>query len=380
MESVNAQESLQKEAREEVYPNINFQPGIHSLKPLINIDTPSGWNEETIARLQKSKPKFITLDGPSALPQNTEDNPLSAWFSLNYLELHPEEINPHYDKMYFIRGDVPTFSNPLHYLATNESQHRSIDKVNEKKFSKSEVTQLKNVVKDAVFTSNTIKLDLAALVFLTARAVLSKNKNEKPEDSNPPKDPPNLTRRKFLKLGLAAIGGTLVAPSIPDAIGSLLTFNASKKTDNDSIKMIGELANKLEIIPSDNWWVDGRTALLIAKTQDAIKITGEPSDAKAEIVMGTAHFKKGQEFLQDTRTRDKAIHAFAFNVIKECKPLFTELHLSDVQTNDAINMLLDNIAYSSIVTAEGNKPSQIPTVTPFFSSQVLDATKDLRQI
>ncbi len=363
MEPLDSLKPTLKETQQESYPNINFQPGIHSVGP-IKIESSSGWNDETIIRLQKSKPKFIVMDGSFVTGQ------VDSGF---YLESHPEDIDPKYKKIYFVRGDVDRIARPIYSFTRDMPGFNTI-----RSFETTIILEnSKSGVKDGAI------LGLLGLsLFVIANKIKIESSNEK-------KDVPKrsgilareITRRDFLKKGVKAagyIGGLAIYANI--AARSGLRLAAALTKDNEQMEIINSIADKLSFLPFQQWWGDGRTALLIAKTQDAIKETGETMDSKAEIVMGTGHSVNFTKLLKDKEERNKVIHEFVVNVVRECKPLFSQLGLPEEQTPQAVNLLLDGIASTEILAVTKPDGNNAPAykLTSFFSPQVMEETKDVR--
>lgn len=70
----------------------------------------------------------------------------------------------------------------------------------------------------------------------------------------------------------------------------------------------------------DSKWLDGRTALLIAKTQDAMELLKLPEGTAASVVMGSAHTYEADKFLNDKKAREEAIRDYANQLFDDIYP------------------------------------------------------------
>jgi len=357
------------EQQEDNSSNIHIQAATHPFF-IFEVDTPYGWNSETLERLQQSKPKFIAIDGSAA---HGQDNPLAVILE-DSLTLHPEAIDPSYEQIHFVRGDFVDIAKPLHFLTSDPQENQAIEAVNDwisketpKKIGKYSLGSI--VLGIALFTAGQI-----TKANIRTEAQQATNVSPNQETSK------GLTRRQFLGKALGFTGAAMLALGSSGLAMRHVNIAASKTRSNESMDQLANLASKLDVLQAYDWWMDGRSAILIAKTQDSIIQSDEPPDSRAEIILGNTHYKYSQELLKDKSRRDNAIHIFAENVIKECAPLFSKLKLSPDERANAVRLLLSNVAITDMLTVkkpdyETNKSRF--SIKSFMSPQIMEATKNL---
>ncbi len=123
----------------------------------------------------------------------------------------------------------------------------------------------------------------------------------------------SFSRRDFLKVaikgtkGLAVGTGTLAIGAIParDLAITLSQRINSVELYQKFLTIASQLGPKL--FNDRNWWTDGRTALLIAKTKDA-------NFEKSAVVLGAAHIFESTRMLQDENLRQQKIATFLENM------------------------------------------------------------------
>lgn len=153
------------------------------------------------------------------------------------------------------------------------------------------------------------------------------------------------------------------------------------------------MTSYLENMPPDIW-LDGRTAMLIAKHEDAMDSLRDkkylPQTAKGAIIMGNAHVFKANLYMHDKTTRDTAILTFARQTIGIAdKFIYDHYSFPTEQRAELTNLLLDYFSTLEInhVSDPGIPPGvkltdyieeNIRPVATFKSPQVENAIKSLR--
>lgn len=349
-------EIIQNQETNSEYPNIRFEPGLHGSLADSEEANFELWNSEVATRLEKYKPEVIAIDGVMASP----DRSFRPDLELKRLPCLPGEINPENPEFFFIRGDPGSFP-VLAILASSQNSAETYEilcRLREKlSFDYKKWFMIESLGPPS------------AGGFLLSNAMMKKEW---------------LSRRKFLK---SVIGmGCWFTVSI-SLFGSRLAIviGAAGSETEQSRENFQKLATILRPrLKEHSWWVDGRTALLAAKTEEAIDILGKPKGTNAAIVMGPGHTFEGQRLLENKEARKEVIRRFAEKTILICDDVLSEYGFGGDRPAAHQAMLkeisLTDILWVGDVRKGMSKPAlekRVRLIESFMSPQVEEAIKGL---
>lgn len=248
--------------KESVKYNIHLEPGIHSFpgSDLLGVPrekeilkrfragdlTAHAWNPQVAKRMKQYSPLVLGLDSVPGTASNYSD-----W---TWLPGSPQEMSGR-DSMFLLGGDM------LH--------QQFVDSETFNKLGWSKVTDyVKKSASEGVTNLLVASLSIAAL-----------KKFREP-----------LSRRQFL---LAAFGGGTAAMFLGKFSPIIQSYSPSSRSEGISQKV----TNLTKPWFSKSKWLDGRTALIIAKTLEAMKLLNLPEDTHASIVMGYPHAYEADQLL-----------------------------------------------------------------------------------
>ncbi len=325
------------------YTGIKLEPGWHKNK---NVHE-SVWNPAVRERMYQYNPKVITVDG------------MLPFFSSNpnyyrrYLPGIPTEINGIDREICVVLADMGEYSRILPVEEFNfnlETEAKNLD--------------------DQFLDESAEAVESAAIkvVALAASSLLLVPINYK------------VSRRGFLKqlIGLGTLAFS--TSSLALAASQISATCLSPLTRNELEREIVQLSSLLTGKVVNHWWLDGRTALMIAKTQDAIDYLGLPRSIPASIVVGAAHLHKA-DYLNNKDQRDAAIKNFAVNLLAGFDEIYKKHGLNSNQRKWLHQILLDFCAKTAIVTLGVNQrqfsSDDILSHSNFQSWQVVAATSGI---
>lgn len=275
--------------------NIHLEPGIHSFPGtdiFLGIPKQSevakkfwagdlsahAWNPQVAERMKQYKPLVLGLDsvpGPYFTYSGKE------WY---WLPGSPEEMSGR-KSMYLIGGDL------LHWQYF-------------------EIREMKDLGND-VLTDYIKKGTTEGVSILLAAIMLSKAAQQLNEIA---------PRRKFLQNSAKALGVGALALLLGKLSPVVQSYSPTPITEGVS-QRITEVTKPWF---SKSTWLDGRTALIIAKTLEAMDILGLPKGTVASIVMGYPHLYEARRLLEDKEYRIGKIREFAQEFYNETHELTTE--------------------------------------------------------
>lgn len=382
------------------FTGIHFEPGAHPMPPEYDqIFGPlndgklviRGWHDEVLERIKTYKAEVLAIDGmaPSyernsfALSQN------EIWF-LGYLPGRPKDINPS-GEIYIVNGDAAF---PLAYSEFFLNKELGLDtaKITEhvKKINDS-------MVPEAVkYDPKEIIIKYVSLALLINSGLIVGGMKGKRKDlyfgSKMSTVSSKISRRRFLQgLGVLTLSSLFGFTGYRDAKNysrsqASAAFSKTKEEKNYWLK-IAKYGSKY--VKTSNF-VDGRTALLISKEQDAIDYLKKPSGTPGAVILGYTHSYQADELMNSSEARAKKIAAFAEEVISAADHLIEE-NYPELDKAVVYNAILDYIAATDIIrvtdidASTGDKvgvqdlSKMMSIVGKFQSPQVLKATEHLRR-
>lgn len=253
-----------------------------------NLDV-CGWPDEGIrSRLIEEQPQALAVDGISPDSESFIHRRYYEWVKL---PLRPDLLNSE-GKVNVIGGDIASL---LFALDLANVSYDVIESTEEK--------YMNTLNSDLVKLQDNADIPLTSGIGYAATTIGAMMEGEKKNDTS---------RRAFLRRtgkGINAVGKAAVGVGIGGIItrfGALYSNRLIKdqKVYNPFLSIAEKLGPK---IAGTTWWVNGRTALLIAKSKDA-------DLGKTAVVMGGAHMFNSLELLHNKDARLEAIRTMRDNM------------------------------------------------------------------
>lgn len=308
--------------------NLHIELGEHSnLKSYdksseINLNN-SFWYPQVTERIRSYSPAMLTIDGlhPLSLYLGfsgyTTDQKRRVW---ELLPGRPSKLNEKGEVM-VIAGDLGFSEVPVSVPEDfpEDTQKLIAHTVHAQDESQKENIKTKEAKVRMLHTGS------AGLLFAAITAGYYHNNLNK-----------NFTRRDVLRFGarttFAATIGATIGLGMREAPEEIMSF-----TNNQKIADIAEyIASKQSVFMQDTW-LDGRTALMIAKAIQAGSEGTVPSGSEASVVMGGNH---GYASYELAHSREKRINAIG-KYYESLKKFMDDVHekFPDVKTNDNLGYL-----------------------------------------
>ena len=271
---------------------IHLEPGIHSFPGSNLLGVPSGeevkqkfesgdltahkWNPQVAQRMKQYSPLVLGLDSVPGLA-------VPDFRHWEWLPASPHDMSGR-DSMYLIGGDL------LHwqYMDDPEFYELGWSKVADY-VKKGSAEGISNLIVASV--------SIAALRYYQEK----------------------FSRRRFLKGGLAALGAAAAGLFLGKSAPVIQSYSPSSSTEGLS-QVVTDLTKPWF---SESKWLDGRTALIIAKTLEAMEILDLPTGTQASVVLGYPHLYEAGRLLTNKEFRKKTIREFAQEFFEETKDLTT---------------------------------------------------------
>ena len=360
------------------YPTITLEPGGHfadSKKHFEELQAGNinahSWdnNPELKKRISRYKPQIVSVEGLSLRDFEPED----LWF---LLPDRPRNINPL--GVYLITGDTSYAKFYSHIAYGNK------EKV-QQELAKEGFSNIPSSPKSENNTQN------EALAIAGGVLALIAARTEIPPELSTDK---GISRRNLFRKAVVAFGATAAMQGLTQKGVDLLGHDADKKaawSNTGFWQTIDAAFNE-----RDDVWLDGRTALMIAKHLDGTEFLEKNGYLKTEqkpkgsIIMGYSHTQKGNIFMHDKEARDKAIYEYAKSTLGAVNKVADKyLSLSDEQRHQMQESVLLHFATASITRcSDPGRPlnlkskdyieTNIHKVSTIRSKQVMDAVESLR--
>lgn len=289
---------------------IYFEPGWHSWflnqyeevdRRHVRGDTQAHhWNPSVAKRMRKYSPYVLGLD--SLFPTQSEDDPIKL--SWEWMPGSPKQMTGR-NSIYVVAGDV------LHQDTAETGDSPLWGDFYSLGWKK--VWQVGKEV--SVEGLVPILASVGILSWIVARN-------------------PTITRRSFLKggiRGLAGLAGLFGLGKLAPAFHS--------DSENHALSPVYQYLTELgkpRIVSST--WLDGRAALLIAKTAGAFDRLDLPSDATASVVMGWPHAYEGYNLLNSVELRTQVIRRYAQEFYQDVFPIVQRIYEMEDNTENRQNI------------------------------------------
>lgn len=342
-------------------------------------------NPELTERLHTQQPSVLTID--SLFPTKPGRN-VDKQYLWQMSPGRPRNIN--LLGFYAVSGDVGDYN----MMAKN------VFSEDDKPYDQTLMANMKNQVlkkiDDPVYIDSAARQGLLGALSLIASVYSGLSlKNEIRSNPNRLKTK-SFGRRAFLQ-GLGALtAGTAVFGTL-NTIKYGLQWEAPGKSTfstNEEDKTLWQTLSAYSHEMPSNVWADGRTAMLVAKHEDAMSHIQDmrllKEKAKGAVVAGTGHVYKAELYLRNKEARSAAIHSYAKETIKLVyKFIFDRGKFTVEQRADLVNLLLDYFA--SVDIHHVNDPGipskvrlheyvgqNIRHIVSFKSEEIENAIKSLR--
>jgi hypothetical protein len=297
------------------HPTIRFEAGNHPVteRKYEDIDTRlhNGdlrahiWNPEVSQRVRESPQDVITIDGLVPLvdwsgksgPQDLAyTRKLTIWRNLPD---RPKELKDE-GKVLVVVGDIsPSFSGNLsqgYDKADDQVNIGSIESYMNYLLQQEAESSIPRLLNEAgVFAATPVAYLLAMSLHRTFQG--------------------RMTRRDLLKTigkGIAAIGLTSTGRIASIRIPEYKIGNSQNRNEHDFWQGVNRVTGKYFF---GSEWTKARTAILAAKSEDALIHIGK-SDGTASLIMGSAHAADAMRTIYDRDHRNEAINQYASNLLK----------------------------------------------------------------
>jgi len=352
------------------FPNVRVVTGLHPSWPAVKlIGEPlrkgcSQWNKSVKNRLGKRPSEIITIDGVTPLLEGWNYSDFYFWHSLPGW---PSEISGTEKGVLLVTGDIgwgsgeAIFGKKIMEMGVKEGVENQTD----------------------IFLRNSLTRSLLkAVPFLFLSFKVTEQGSRV------------FSRREMLKIMLS-VPAFYLSDLSPLLISKLSAVQSSNEISDFLIDTSGKFRCELFQDP----FISGRSALLIAKTQDTISRLGKPRSTPAAVLLGADHAPDSYKFLSDPKAREAAICSLARQYVSSFSQIFggvfdrfekRELKewfgFSD--EGELRNTVLDFMARTQVFKILDPKKSasspngcETPSeeVDWFLSSQVLEAVRGLRQ-
>lgn len=360
------------------YPGIKFEPGLHPLQPKEG----KIWNDAVARRLSQYHPKVLTID--SLQPSFGSEILYKPWI-VDYFPGNPAEINPDDKSIYVVAGDVIDLYRPLVHLKTRPVSSVDCDVPNDANTFVEDM--MINLRLKSVEEAGAI-LTVSSLLLAASRLAATKMKSADNKQYKDVKTVPRITRRQFIKMA----GSLTFVLGLGLVMGrKAVEYASAKVTDEATKESILQIAKIIRPFFSHDLVLQGRMALLAAKTEDSLDYLQMPKDVHASIVMGASHGYE-TDLLTNIPKRRKAISAFAQAVTGYANDVFRRCGINNPEyLKESINALLDLIGLTEIIKVDNagvrlGIPSlsisqgDISSLTKFQSKNVETAIQNLRPV
>ncbi len=340
------------------------------------------YNPELETRLVAFAPQVLTIDSLPITGKNL--NKKWAWL---ISPARPRKINPL--GFYAVAGDVPSYlykgiARSLGaYMEKPEDSflNTTLEIINE--------NELNNPVYDE-YLKKQKRLSVAALL-VSAISNVSYIYSKWSQGTEP-----SIGRRGFLK-GMAAFAALTGTAGLLNAEKTFIKEYGPRKFTYSITEQQKEfwqsLTSYTDEMPPDVW-LDGRTAMLIAKHEDSMHFLRQnkylTETAKGAIVAGYTHAYKADLYMHDKIARETAIHAYTKQAIEITNRfIYDHYKIPAYQRAELTGSILDYFSTVEInhVSDPGIPPgvkltdyieTNIQPVATFKSPQVENAIKSLR--
>jgi hypothetical protein len=228
-----------------------------------------------------------------------------------HLPARPNQLS-HTGKLYVVKGDTDYFRLPQAVMPEVKESASLYQQTSNMEDTEAENAQR---VYNTAVAGETAGIALLGLALWEASKLLMPAVTEQ-----------QLSRRKFL-------GQTLKFAIATAATGSILRYpmpniaaSAANEPTKDFLQTVDTIVRPRLLRSA---YIDGRTALLLAKAADAQTTLSECSQTTNAVVMGNQHVGMAATYLQDKSARNTAIAAYTAELLDTAKQVYASyFHLS----------------------------------------------------
>lgn len=365
--------------------NLHFEPGVHVFPladKVLRHPTPEelfarfdagdltahAWNPQVAQRMKQYGPIAIGLDsipGSSVTPANS-----MFWL---WLPGSPKEMTGR-NETHIVGGDL------LHFQLLDDPVSGYFEKWKDelRKIGWGNVSGYAKSILGAEIVGEHVFLPLSMLL---AYRLLSNKNNEKGAGVKNP------DRRLFLKKAAATVGVLSLATLLGRLAPLIQSYSPTPLTEDLSQK-ITDLTKPF----TRSAWLEGRTALVIAKTIEAMDKLGLPQGSHGSVVMGFPHAYEVGSFLTYKNTRMEAIRKYAQEFFNEVYPTipddvlwevaaFDEMQktgekLSDIDSLKRLRARTNDIKNKRSTDTEWKKSLIMDVLLPYFTATTVYKVKE----
>lgn len=336
---------------------LRFEPGMHVItkdqgaeiyNQFINGEIASMWNPEIRKRMRQYQPQVIGIDSLTPGFDYVSDNPdysysVNGQFDWAVLPGSPVQMTGR-DSVYAVAGD------PLNVMdftkITSEEYNKQWDnyfKTLEESDFKVEVEPPKDpdeivvpfgdipllVEKEPRDYIKQALLEGLGTTLLGFAFLVNSMRNRLP-----------VSRRWFLRAaGMGLLGLT---------IGRTAPFLGSYSTSSEIQPLIQGITDMTKPIFAKSNWLDARTALVIAKTQEAMDRLYRPQDEIGSVVMGWPHAYAAGALLRSVEERKKLIYSYGREMLELLYPVLEKPGFEGATAKDVQGIILPYLCATDI--------------------------------
>lgn len=322
-------------ALEDSQPYKNFQDGDPDAHAWLHADA-------LVGRLAADPPQVLAVDGFSPVPLGGELDTDFMWVAL---PARPRRINPlgfytvSGDNQFIDIGEEISALEGNNFSSEEDAYSKAAAKESDadnsvilKDIRRREKRGLKEIGIGSAIAAGTVAPGIARRIAHNFRNRFGSNErhhggNTDEADGETP-DTAGMKRRTLLRAGVAlgAAGATgMLTKGIADGVGATAQDMGQYQaagTPSEWQKNFWQTVNNYVAEIPEEVSTDGRTAMLIAKQEDAMEYLQDKRhpylkpDAQGAIVMGATHDYKADRFMKNKDERDEAIREYARHVIQ----------------------------------------------------------------
>lgn len=340
-------------------------PTIKDLRKRFNTGdlTAHAWNPQIAQRMRQYQPYVIGLDSVTGAFKTPAND--ASWI---WLPGSPKEMTSR-EKVYIVGGDLLHF----HLIGFGSYSKNEIDwgkQLDEKGWKN--VNDYATGILAVEFLGEHVALPLSML--LAFRLLSRKRAEDDKEIRNP-------SRRALLKKAVVGIG----AFAILSFFGKLTPLIQSYSPTSISEKPTRIMTDTVKPITRSTW-LEGRTALVISKTMEAMKRLDVPQGAHGSVVMGFPHDYEAGSFLTNKQARMDAIRKYAEVFFEHVYPtipydIWREIALAESYRDDIPDDETDALKdfvndFKNTKAEEWKRQYIMDTLLPFFTATIIYTVKE----
>lgn len=340
-----------------VYPGMRFEPGIHPFiasnewNQIIADKFTSGdlnahqWNNAVKERMSAYQPQVISIDGQAPSARWDINRKGHIWLSLPG---RPNDIN-HDNPTYVVAGDFYDYTQAL--TDFSNTANPNVDALLQELDKEMPGTGLMEL-----FQAYGEKTGMGLSGGLASMAILAGATKSQP-----------IARREFLKYASEAVLGLALSWALPAWFAPVGAAVMNNEPAKDLLMDITTITGPY-LIKSD--YLNARTAMLIAKTQDSIDYLGLPTTIPSSVLMGAAHTPEAAVLMTNPVARTEVIAQYTGDLVKTLNTVIRSEYPA-LDTVAARKALLDHVSRAQIIqVTDPGGPSPNPQLLTLVDSCV----------